>query len=87
MSTPGTGPGPVDPHVQVVRGAPDDVELAALVAGLVAAAAGQDEHGGEQAGTGTEAERAARARWTAGRLRGAAGAVRGRDAWRWSLHP
>ncbi|KGM00758.1 hypothetical protein Q760_06140, partial [Cellulomonas cellasea DSM 20118] len=26
------------PHVRVVRGAPDDVELAALVAGLVAAA-------------------------------------------------
>lgn len=74
----------VDPHVQVVRGTPDDVELAALVAGLVAAASGH-----EPVGDDTEAvARAARARWTApGQLRGATGPVRGPDAWRWSLHP
>jgi hypothetical protein len=30
-------------HVQVVRGAPDDAELAALVAGLAAAAAAGDD--------------------------------------------
>ena len=77
MSTPyGTGP-----HVQVVRGVPDDVELAALVAGLVAAggpaAAHEDDDG---------TARTARARWQApGRLRGTAPALRGPDAWRWSL--
>ena len=39
--------GPSAAHVQVVRGTPDDVELAALVAGLVAAAgAGGDEPDG-----------------------------------------
>jgi hypothetical protein len=31
------------PHVQVVRGTPDDVELAALVAGLVAATSGGED--------------------------------------------
>ncbi|MCC2322840.1 acyl-CoA carboxylase epsilon subunit [Cellulomonas xiejunii] len=70
-----------DPHVHVVRGAPDDDELAALVAGLVAAAgrAPQDEDTDAPA-------RAARARWVApGRLRGTAPASRGPDAWRWSL--
>ncbi|GIG40350.1 acyl-CoA carboxylase epsilon subunit [Cellulomonas phragmiteti] len=71
-----------DAHVQVVRGAPDDDELAALVAGLVAAAAGrtpQDEDTDAPA-------RAARARWVApGRLRGAHVPSRGPDAWRWSL--
>jgi len=72
------------PHVQVVRGTPDDVELAALVAGLVAAAAHR-----APPDDGTEVPaRAARARWTApGRLRGATPPTRGPDAWRWSLHP
>ncbi|VTR77031.1 acyl-CoA carboxylase epsilon subunit [Cellulomonas hominis] len=32
-------------HVQVVRGTPDDVELAALVAGLVAAAGSGEDDG------------------------------------------
>ena len=68
-------------HVSVVRGAPDDVELAALVAGLVAASSGDDAPVG-----------AAPSPWTdhARRLRrpGAAGtvALRGADTWRWSLH-
>lgn len=74
----------VDPHVQVVRGTPDDVELAALVAGLVAAAGSR---GPVDDGT-DERARAARARWRApGRLRGTGTPVRGADAWRWSLHP
>ena len=73
-----------DAHVQVVRGAPDDVELAALVAGLVAASAGR-EPVDEDPGAGA---RTARARWVApGRLRGAAPRPHGPDAWRWSLHP
>ncbi len=65
------------PHVQVVRGAPDDVELAALVAGLAAVAV-DDEPGGRPGGSA----------WTdrSRRLRGAAGTpVPGPDAWRWSL--
>ncbi|TQL01296.1 acyl-CoA carboxylase epsilon subunit [Cellulomonas sp. SLBN-39] len=71
------------PHVHVVRGAPDDVELAALVAGLVAAS-----HGRTPAEDDGPPDRSARARWVApGRLRGTAPLPRGRDAWRWSLHP
>lgn len=88
MSTPQTDPLPADPHVQVVRGTPDDVELAALVAGLVAAASGQGDHGDADAAGREDAARAARARWTApGRLRGAVRPQPGPDAWRWSLHP
>ena len=86
MSASGTEPDPrrADPHVHVVRGTPDDVELAALVAGLVAAAARQDPHGPEADPAG----RAARARWTApGRLHGAPLPTHGAGAWRWSLHP
>ncbi|MBF0688840.1 MAG: acyl-CoA carboxylase subunit epsilon [Cellulomonas sp.] len=71
-----------DADVHVVRGAPDDDELAALVAGLVAAAGRRDPHDED-----TDAPaRAARARWVApGRLRGAPAPSRGPDAWRWSL--
>jgi hypothetical protein len=61
----------------VVRGAPDDDELAALVAGLVAAAS--DE---------AAAPEPVRSAWTnrAHVLRGGtAGRVPGADAWRWSL--
>ena len=74
----------VDPHVQVVRGAPDDVELAALVAGLAAAAAGRTPL---EPDTDAYAH-AARARWTtpAGRRRAALPAP-GPTVWRWSLHP
>ncbi|SFK52881.1 acyl-CoA carboxylase epsilon subunit [Cellulomonas sp. KH9] len=73
----------VDPHVQVVRGTPDDVELAALVAGLVAASA----HHAAPASDTDGAARSARARWTAPRPRAGALPGRGPDAWRWSLHP
>lgn len=63
-------------HVHVVRGAPDEVELAALVAGLVASA-GHDE------------EPTVVAEWSSPRrsLPTRPGPVPGPDAWRWSLHP
>lgn len=70
---------PAGPHVQVVRGTPDDLELAALVAGLVAAAAAPED----------AEEPAARAAWSDRARtvpRAAATAWRpGPDAWRWSL--
>ena len=45
MSVPAPHDEPVTAHVHVVRGAPDEVELAALVAGLVASSsATHDEH-------------------------------------------
>ncbi len=63
-------------HVQVVRGTPDDVELAALVAGLVAASAGPDELPAPVPTSG----------WgSRGRLRGTEGWRPGPDAWRRSL--
>ena len=69
-----TGPA----HLQVMRGAPDDLELAALVAGLAAASERADDRD----------ELAGRSAWN-----DRARAVRGRsmlastgpDAWRWSL--
>ena len=64
-------------HVHVVRGAPDDVELAALVAGLAAVAAPEE--------TAPEGPRSV---WTdrAAVMRGPAPVpVPGPDAWRWSL--
>ncbi len=67
-----------DAHVQVVRGTPDDVELAALVAGLMAASAGAEEAGGGW----TRSAWADRGR----QLRRASSApTPGPDAWRWSL--
>lgn len=73
-----------DPHVQVVRGTPDDVELAALVAGLVAATAGR----AEPDDVADAPERAARTRWVAAATTRSAASLpaRGPDAWRWSLH-
>lgn len=80
--SPEDGAARTDAHVQVVRGTPDDDELAALVAGLVAAAA---RRAPQVEGTDGHA-RAARARWVApGRLRGATVPTPGADAWRWSL--
>ena len=68
---------PTAPHVQVVRGTPDDDELAALVAGLVAASAGSDDHGPVPAASAwTDRVRV---------LRGSAPPRAGADAWRWSL--
>ncbi len=83
-TAPGVGPAVPEPHVHVVRGTPDDVELAALVAGLVAASGGAHEPPVDD----DAPARAARARWrTPGRLRGTTPATHGPDAWRWSLHP
>lgn len=68
------------PHVQVVRGTPDDVELAALVAGLVAASVPADDDAAEDGLP--HPGWADRART----LPGARGAWRtGPDAWRRSL--
>jgi hypothetical protein len=64
------------PHVRVVRGTPDDVELAALVAGLVAAAVHEDAPEDEPPAAWSDRARGlrgARAQWH-----------RGPDAWRWS---
>jgi hypothetical protein len=66
-------------HVQVVRGTPDDVELAALVAGLVAASAGGDETGEEPPRSPAWADRARAVRG------GATGWRPGPDAWRHAL--
>jgi hypothetical protein len=68
------------PHVQVVRGTPDDVELAALVAGLVAASDPGDDADDEP--------RAAGGGWSdrSRTVPGAGAAWRtGADAWRRSL--
>lgn len=70
------------PAVRVVRGDPDPVELAALIAGLTAAAASIPDE---------EEERRVRQRWSdrSHALRGGdRGLPRpGHNAWRWSLHP
>ena len=66
-------------HVRVVRGAPDDAELAALVAGLAAAAAaGQDEAPATPTSAWMDRSRA-----LTGRSQGALG--HGDTAWRHSL--
>lgn len=77
VPTPHDEPRQVAAHVQVVRGAPDEVELAALVAGLVATA-GQDDEPAAPA-----------AEWSSRRrtLPGHPAPAPGPDAWRWSLHP
>ena len=64
-------------YVHVVRGAPDEVELAALVASLVASA-GHDE---EPAAPVPE--------WASRRrtLPRPPAPAPGPDTWRWSLHP
>jgi hypothetical protein len=78
--------GPSDAQVRVVRGAPDEIEVAALVAGLAAAAAGLS----------VPADSAPVDEWTnrVRTMRGNGGTAKsfggrsGRhnaDAWRWSL--
>jgi Acyl-CoA carboxylase epsilon subunit len=70
----------VTPQVRVLRGAPDDVELAALVAGIAAgcapAAADPRPRRRRQAET--------RRRWRDGALRLRDPLTPGPDAWRWS---
>ena len=80
---PAPAPAAAPPDVRVVRGRPDEVELAALVAGIVAARGRVDEPGGVP----DEAAEAVRTRWTdRGRVIGLPPAP-GAAAWRWSLHP
>ncbi|MDM8086164.1 acyl-CoA carboxylase epsilon subunit [Cellulomonas cellasea] len=75
---------PAAPHVHVVRGEPDEAELAALVAGL-AAARSQDAHESHPGDDGLPVSAWADRSRT---LRGAGRApAPGPDGWRWSLHP
>ncbi|WP_123738049.1 acyl-CoA carboxylase subunit epsilon [Salana multivorans] len=73
--------GVAEPVVRVVRGEPDALELAALIAGLTAAASSVDD----------SEEEATRHRWAdrSHALRGGDRGLpeRGANAWRWSLHP
>jgi len=72
----------VTPDVRVLRGAPDDVELAALVAGIAAgrrpeeAPAGEHERGRRDA--------AVQRRWRDGAQPLSDPLAPGPDAWRWS---
>ncbi|QDB78417.1 acyl-CoA carboxylase subunit epsilon [Georgenia wutianyii] len=64
--------------LRVVRGTPDDVELAALVAGIVAARATRDDDAAAPAPVSPWADHARRLR---------PGPLPGPGSWRWSLHP
>ena len=68
---------PAPAHVHVVRGTPDDVELAALVAGLAAVAVDDDDHDGAPRSAWSDRSRGLRGRRPA--------PTAGPDAWRWSL--
>ena len=78
MSVPAPHDEPAAPHVHVVRGAPDEVELAALVAGLVATTGSDDEESVPAAPEWSARRRA---------LPHRPAPAPGPDAWRWSLHP
>ena len=76
-----THDGDLEPaFVHVVRGEPDDVELAALVAGLAAAGGSGDEGTAPPASAWSDRSRALRHR-TGPRTPTTPGA----DVWRWSL--
>ena len=64
--------------VQVVGGHPDDVEVAALVAGLAAVAGGNEEPPAPDPEPAQWANRARRL--------GTSPTTRSPDQWRWSLH-
>jgi len=70
-------------HVRVLHGAPDDDELAALVAGIVAASSHADQVAFDEAeSTGPRSAWSDRSRDVRARhVRSAPGV----DAWRWSL--
>ncbi|WP_225753877.1 acyl-CoA carboxylase epsilon subunit [Actinotalea sp. Marseille-Q4924] len=74
------------PDVRVVRGAPDDVELAALVAGLAAGAQSADDDAAHLAADPTPSVQARR-RWRDAANRLSDRLSPGPDAWRWSTHP
>ncbi|GAA4421698.1 hypothetical protein GCM10023169_14840 [Georgenia halophila] len=71
------------PAVRVVHGRPDEIELAALVAGIVAARGRSDELGGVP----DDDAPGIRSRWTDHRRRLGQPATPGAGSWRWSLHP
>lgn len=66
-------------QLRVVRGEPDDLELAALVAGIVAARAAVDDDGAPA--------RPAPSPWSDHGRRLRRPPVAGAGVWRWSLHP
>ena len=68
------------PQVKVLRGSPDELELAALVAGIVAGRAGP--HAGHDGRRSRQA--ADRRRWVDGAQHLGGQPPRGGDAWRWS---
>ena len=71
------------PDVRVVRGEPDDLELAALVAGL---ASGGMNHGAPSGAAARRREVARRRRWREG-ARGLSDPLApAPEAWRWSAH-
>lgn len=70
------------PDVRVVRGAPDDDELAALVAGLAASAPSDENHHEPLAEDWTQ-----RRRWREGARSLTDPLTPGPDAWRWSTGP
>jgi hypothetical protein len=74
------------PDVRVVRGAPDDVELAALVAGLAAGAQTADDGAAHQVADPAPVVHARR-RWRDAAHRLSDRLSPGPDAWRWSTHP
>ena len=65
-------------ELRVVRGTPDDVELAALVAGIVAARAARDVGMAAPEPRSPWADHARRLQHTP---------LPGPSTWRWSLHP
>jgi hypothetical protein len=74
---------PPPPDVRVVRGEPDDVELAALVAGLAAGAAAHAHVPVER----DSREVHARRRWREAGAPSRRPLEPGVDVWRWSAHP
>ncbi|MBO1751859.1 acyl-CoA carboxylase subunit epsilon [Actinotalea sp. BY-33] len=76
----------MSPDVRVVRGAPDDDELAALVAGLAAGGQpGAADSGADVVAARTVHEAAARRRWRDHAAPHPGPPRPGPDAWRWSL--
>ncbi|WP_024285241.1 acyl-CoA carboxylase subunit epsilon [Cellulomonas sp. KRMCY2] len=71
------------PDVRVVRGEPDDIELAALVAGLSAGNGHRDDTAMTEAGR-ARTEATARRRWRDAAVGLADPLTPGPDAWRWS---
>jgi hypothetical protein len=71
----------VTPQVKVLRGSPDELELAALVAGIVAGRAVPTDDGAERR---RAREAASRRRWVDAAARLRATHAPGPDAWRWS---